>query len=339
MPQSSELVSLIVPVFNEEEAIPLFLERIRPLLDAEPYRFELIFVNDGSRDKSLDVLLAEQLKDNRIKIIDFSRNFGKEPALAAGFEAASGAAAIPLDVDLQDPPEVIADFLRKWEEGYDVVIGVRRQRTSDTYFKRRSAELFYKMFNYLCGRRLVPNAGDYRLMNRAALDALNRLPERVRFTKGLYAWVGFRQAVVYFDRPARMVGTTKWNGWKLWNFALDGITSFSTLPLRIWAYIGFAVALLGFAYAAWLVARTLLFGVDVPGYPSLMVAVLVLGGLILMSLGILGEYIGRVFEETKGRPIYLVRSRFGFTDRAKAPVPQEACCPQCGHPLQSRRDV
>lgn len=332
MPDSSVLVSLIIPVYNEEAAIPLFLAAIRPVIEAERYRFEFVFVNDGSRDRSLDILQAARAEDPRVKIVDFSRNFGKELALAAGLKAATGEAAIPMDVDLQDPPELIADFLRKWEEGYDVVVGVRRRRSSDTAFKRRSAALFYAIFNELCGRRLIPNAGDYRLMNRAALDALNSLPERVRFTKGLYAWVGFRQAIVPYDRPARVAGTSKWNAWKLWNFALDGITSFSTLPLRIWSYVGFAVAMLGFVYAAWITVRTLLFGVDVPGYPSLMVAVLVLGGLILMSLGILGEYLGRVFEESKGRPLYIVRSCIGFET---PPDDSPSRCPHCGAPLRS----
>lgn len=219
-------VSLIIPAYNEEEAIPYFLERIVPLLDAEPYTFEMIFIDDGSKDRTLEILLEARQKDPRIRIIELARNFGKELAMTAGFHAASGDAVVPMDVDLQDPPELLSDFLRKWEEGYDVVLGVRRQRESDTMFKRITAGLFYKIFNILCGKRLVPNAGDYRLMNRAALDALNSLPERVRFTKGLYAWVGFKQATVEYDRPQRVAGSTKWNAWKLWNFALDGITSF-----------------------------------------------------------------------------------------------------------------
>ena len=192
-------VSLIIPAYNEEEAIPYFLERIVPLLDAEPYTFEMIFIDDGSKDRTLEILLEARQKDPRIRIIELARNFGKELAMTAGFHAASGDAVVPMDVDLQDPPELLSDFLRKWEEGYDVVLGVRRQRESDTMFKRITAGLFYKIFNILCGKRLVPNAGDYRLMNRAALDALNSLPERVRFTKGLYAWVGFKQATVEYD--------------------------------------------------------------------------------------------------------------------------------------------
>lgn len=308
-------ISMIIPVFNEEAAIPCFLDTVYPILDAESaYRFELIFINDGSEDNTLDILLEARDADPRIKIIDLARNFGKELAMAAGFQAASGDAVIPMDVDLQDPPEIIVDFLRKWEEGYDVVLGVRRRRHADTLFKRLTADLFYRIFNALCGKRLTPNAGDFRLISRPALDALNNLPERVRFTKALYAWVGFRKTAVEYDRPARMNGTSKWNTWKLWNFALDGITSFSTLPLRIWSYLGMLIAFIGFAYAAFLTFRTLIFGRDVPGYTSLMVVMLVLGGLILISLGVIGEYLGRVFEETKGRPLYIARNYIGFDD-------------------------
>ena len=307
-----QVISLVIPVYNKEEAIPLFMEAIAPVLASEPYAFECVFVNDGSRDRTLDILLRLAANDPRVRIVDLSRNFGKENALAAGLQAATGAAAIPMDVDLQDPPQLISAFLRKWEEGYETVIGVRRDRSSDTPFKRRSAKLFYSVFRMLGGRNLIPNSGDYRLLGRAALDALNALPERVRFTKGLYAWVGFSCAVVEYARPPRSAGRSKWNIWKLWNFALDGITSFSTLPLRIWSYLGMSVATLGILYALWLIARTLLFGIDVPGYASLMVAVLTLGGLILFSLGVIGEYLGRVFEEVKGRPLYIVRRRVGF---------------------------
>lgn len=308
----TKLISLVIPVYNEEEAVPFFLEAVRGIVAAEPYDFEFVFVNDGSRDRTLNVLLAAHNADPRVKIIDLARNFGKEPAMAAGFHAARGDAVIPMDVDLQDPPELILDFLRKWEEGHAVVIGVRQQRQSDTVFKRNSAGMFYRVFNVLCGCNLVPNAGDFRLMDRAVVDALNALPERVRFTKGLYAWVGFSQTTVLYNRPPRLVGSTKWNAWKLWNFALDGITSFSTLPLRIWSYLGMGVALCGFVYAAWLVLRTMFLGSDLPGYASLMVSVLTLGGLTLVSLGVIGEYLGRIYEEVKGRPLFIIRSRVGL---------------------------
>ena len=310
-------VSLIIPVYNEEETITYFLEKIDIIINNIDYSFEIIFIDDGSKDRTLETLLKARQKDSRIKILELSRNFGKELAMAAGFHAASGDAVVPMDVDLQDPPELLSDFLRKWEEGYDVVLGVRRQRKSDTKFKRVTARLFYKIFNILCGKRLVPNVGDYRLMSRAALDALNSLPERVRFTKGLYAWVGFKQARVEYDRMSRVAGSSKWNAWKLWNFALDGITSFSTLPLRIWSYLGMIIALFGFGYAVLLIMRKLLFGADVPGYTSIMVVMLLLGGLILISLGIIGEYLGRIFVEVKGRPLFVVRRYIGFDTNKK----------------------
>ena len=310
-------VSLIIPVYNEEETITYFLEKIDIIINNIDYSFEIIFIDDGSKDRTLETLLKARQKDSRIKILELSRNFGKELAMAAGFHAASGDAVVPMDVDLQDPPELLSDFLRKWEEGYDVVLGVRRQRKSDTKFKRVTARLFYKIFNILCGKRLVPNVGDYRLMSRAALDALNSLPERVRFTKGLYAWVGFKQARVEYDRMSRVAGSSKWNAWKLWNFALDGITSFSTLPLRIWSYLGMIIALFGFGYAVLLIMRKLLFGADVPGYTSIMVVMLLLGGLILISLGIIGEYLGRIFEEVKGRSLFVVIRYIGFDTNKK----------------------
>lgn len=311
---SKKCVSLIVPVLNEEESISLFYERIADILKRENYTFEVIFVDDGSTDATLSCIASLNKKDPRIKAIEFSRNFGKEHALAAGLLAASGDAAIPMDVDLQDPPELVHAFLQKWEEGYDTVIGVRRKRTTDTWCKRKSASLFYRFFNKLCGDHLVDNAGDFRLLDRKCIDALNALPERVRFTKGMYAWIGFKQALVDYERPSRARGTSKWNGWKLWNFALDGITSFSSLPLRVWSYLGGCVALIGFGYAIWFVLRTLIWGIDVPGYASLMVVTLCLGGLILFSLGVIGEYLGRVFEEIKARPLYVVRSRIGFEE-------------------------
>lgn len=310
-----KLVSIIIPVYNEEDSIDLFYKKIKSLLRIAEYNFEIIFVDDGSLDATLACIRSLHEQDHRIKAIEFSRNYGKEHALAAGFRAASGDAVIPMDVDLQDPPELVHIFLEKWSQGYDTVIGVRRSRTTDSFLKRKSAKIFYNFYNIVCGKHLVSNAGDFRLLDRKCVDALNRLPERVRFTKGMYAWIGFKQYCVPYDRPPRAKGKSKWNGWKLWNFALDGITSFSSLPLRIWSYLGGVVSFLGFGYAAWLALRTLIWGVDVPGYASLMVVLLCLGGLILFSLGIIGEYLGRVFEEIKGRPLYVIRSTIGFDDR------------------------
>lgn len=261
-----KLLSLIVPVLDEEEAIPLFYEAVQEVLRDEPYELEILFVDDGSTDRTLEIIEGLHARDPRVRGISFSRNFGKELALSAGLQAARGDAVVPMDVDLQDPPALLKQFLRLWEQGYETVIGVRSRRDADSWAKRVSAGLFYRLFNRLTKGRVVLNAGDYRLMDRMVVDALNALPERVRFTKGLYGWVGFRSAIVEYERPARVAGNSKWPGWKLWNFALDGITSFSTLPLRLWSYLGMIVALAGFSYAGYLIFKTLVWGVDVPGY-------------------------------------------------------------------------
>ena len=307
------LVSLVVPVLDEEDGIELFYETARrEILGIENYDFEIVFVDDGSTDRTLEIIRELHKKDPRVRGIELSRNHGKELALACGLREARGDAAIPMDVDLQDPPSLIREFLAKWEEGYDTVIGVRRRRETDTPFKRVTARLFYRFYNRICGKHVVDNAGDFRLLDRKCIDALNSMPDRIRFTKGMYGWIGFKQATVDYERPARARGSSKWNAWKLWNFALDGITSFSSLPLRVWSYLGGFIAFIGFAYAIVTIFKTLLWGVDVPGYASLMVVVLCLGGLILLSLGIIGEYLGRIFEEAKGRPLYFIRSRVGF---------------------------
>lgn len=313
-----KLVTLAVPVLNEEAVVDVFLERVRAVVDPLPYDFEFLFVDDGSTDGTLKRLTELNRVDPRVRAVSLSRNFGKEMALAAAFHEARGDAVVPMDADLQDPPELLPAFLKHWEEGYDSVVGVRADRHTDTRFKRGSASLFYKWFNRVSRYHMVDNAGDFRLLDRKCVDALNALSERVRFTKAMYAWVGFRIFTVEYSRPERAAGTTKWNAWKLWNFALDGITSFSSLPLRVWSYLGGFVALAGFAYAFVLITRTLLFGRDVPGWASLMVMVLTLGGLILLSLGIVGEYLGRIFEEVKARPLYVVRERVGFGEMPEA---------------------
>lgn len=313
------MISLIIPVYNEEESIRPFLQAVKQAVQGLGHDFEFIFINDGSTDDTFEELRKANAEDPRVKAINFSRNFGKETALSAGFRYASGDAVIPMDVDMQDPPELIGPFIEKWEEGYDVVMGVRAERASDTAFKRFTAKCFYAFFNLLAkGNGLVPNAGDYRLLSRAAVDALNLLPERVRFMKGLYAWVGFKQTAISYTRPARAFGKTKWSFLKLWRFALDGITGFTTLPLRIWSYVGLLCAMFGFAYAVFLIIRTLLFGADTPGYASLMVALLFMGGLVLTSLGIIGEYLGRVYEEVKMRPLYLISEAVGFESEEQA---------------------
>ena len=304
-------MTLIVPVFNEAEAIPLFLKETQATLqDCGGVALDYIFVNDGSTDESLSVLTSAQSDQDNITIIDLSRNFGKEAALTAGLRAAKGDVIVPIDVDLQDPPELIIDMLSKWREGYEVVLAKRSNRASDSVLKRLSAAAFYKCLNSISKTQLPQNVGDFRLMDRVVVDALNTLPETQRMMKGLFAWIGFRTATVEYTRPKRSAGLSKFNGWKLWNLGLDGITSFSTAPLRIWLYLGFIVASLSFLYAAWIILCVLLFGVDAPGYASLMVGIFFFGGLQLMGIGVLGEYLGRTYIESKDRPIYIIRKTY-----------------------------
>lgn len=301
------LVSLIVPVFNEEAVIDLFLKAVIGVLEAEGIAHEFVFVDDGSRDGTAAALSARFEQGLPGRLVGLSRNFGKEAALTAGLDHMRGDVAIVLDVDLQDPPELIPQMLAGWRAGYDVVYGLRFDRGSDSVLKRNSAAAFYRLFNRLANIDLPENAGDFRLMDRRVVEALQRLPERNRFMKGLFAWVGFDTMAIPYERPARAAGLTKWNYWKLWNFALDGLTAFTTAPLRIWVYGGAGIATLAFAYAAYLVLRTLIHGVDMPGYASIMTAILFFSGIQLLSVGIIGEYVARLFNETKQRPIYLVR--------------------------------
>ncbi|MBT2787218.1 MULTISPECIES: glycosyltransferase family 2 protein [unclassified Halomonas] len=298
-------LSLIVPVFNEEESIAPFLEAIDRHLAELPATLEILFIDDGSSDRTIAEIKCAQRADPRVRYIKLSRNFGKEAAMTAGLDHASGDAVIPMDVDLQDPPELIHEFFRLWQEGYDTVYGMRRERNEDTPSKRASAGLFYRVFNWLSHTEIPANTGDYRLMSRRVVDALKKLPERNRFMKGLFAWPGYRSIGVEYSRPARHLGHTKWNTWKLWNFALDGLTSFSTWPLRVWSYVGICIALLSLVYMIFIIARTLMFGVDWPGYASIMSAILFFGSVQLISIGVLGEYVGRLYIESKERPVYL----------------------------------
>lgn len=314
-------ISLVVPMYNEELSVDRFLAAVWPHLEAVTDRFEIICVNDGSSDATAGILRQAHERDPRIKLVDLSRNFGKELALTAGIDHASGDAVIPIDADLQDPPELIPDMVAKWREGYEMVLAQRTDRLSDSLVKRTAANMFYRIMQHVGGVSLPANVGDYRLMDRAVVDALQRFPERTRFMKGLFASLGFRQAVVSYKRPPRMAGSSKFKFWKLWSLALESITSFSTLPLRIWSYFGFAVSIAALIYMAFIIVRTLYFGVDMPGYASLMVVVLIFSGLNMIGLGILGEYLGRVFVEVKQRPLYLVREAVGFDD---APALDEA---------------
>ena len=308
-------LSLIVPVKDEEKAIAPFLARVVAVLEAidDPVAqsFEIIFVDDGSSDTTLELVRQAHARDPRIRGISLSRNFGKEAALSAGIDLAHGKSVVPLDVDLQDPPEALPSMIAKWRDGYDVVYGVRDNRETDSFPKRLTADLYYRAHNWLSTDKIPEHAGDFRLLDRRVVDVIRRMPERNRFMKGLFAWAGFRQAAVSYHREERKVGTTKYNYWKLWTLAIDGITSASTVPLRIWSYLGAMVAMGALGYAIFIIVRTLTSGIEVPGYASMMVAVLFLGGLQLLSLGVLGEYVGRILTETKGRPLYVIREKIG----------------------------
>lgn len=303
-------LSLVVPMHNESDNVPVFYDRVRNVLDTLDEPWEMVCVNDGSRDDTLHHLLALHARDSRVVVLDLTRNFGKEAALTAGLDHASGLAVIPMDADLQDPPELIPQLMARWREGYDMVLAVRATRTSDSWMKRNTAGLFYRLINHMSETPIPENVGDFRLMSREVVEALKRLPERRRFMKGLFAWVGFRTTEIHYERPVRHAGQTKFNYWRLWNFALEGITSFSSAPLRLSSYLGLMVSLLSFLYAIKIVVDTLLFGNPVRGYPSLMVAILFFSGVQLIAIGVIGEYLGRLYEESKHRPVYLLRKRY-----------------------------
>jgi polyisoprenyl-phosphate glycosyltransferase len=302
------LISLVVPCYNEQASLDALFARLDASLRTIPRcRFEILCVNDGSKDATLDKLIALAATRSDLVVIDLSRNFGKESALSAGLEAARGDAVIPIDADLQDPPSIIAPMVEAWRKGFEVVLAKREDRSEDTVAKRLSARWFYKINNLVADVALPEDVGDFRLMDRAVVDVLKSLPENRRFMKGLFAWVGFRTTVIGYKREARQAGQTSFNAWRLWNLALEGITSFSIAPLRVWTYVGALVAAAALAWGGWIALRTLVYGVDVPGYASIFVAVLFLGGLQLVGIGVIGEYLGRTYLESKRRPPYVVR--------------------------------
>jgi glycosyltransferase involved in cell wall biosynthesis len=308
-------LSLVVPVYNEEHVVEKFIRRIDNVFhENNDIVLEVLFVNDGSTDHTLNKLLMLQRNDHRIKIVDLSRNFGKEAALTAGLETACGDVIVPIDADLQDPPELIPQMLAQWRNGYEVVLARRINRNTDSWPKRLSAGCFYKIHNRLSCPQLPENVGDFRLLDRKVVNALCRLPESNRFMKGLFAWAGFRSVCVDYVRQARQAGTSKFNGWKLWNFALEGITSFSSIPLRIWTYVGIFLSVLSIIYACYIIVRVSIFGIDVPGYASIIVITSLLGGIQLMGIGIIGEYLGRTYIESKNRPIYFIRNIYNADD-------------------------
>ncbi|MFL6611077.1 MAG: glycosyltransferase family 2 protein [Pseudomonas sp.] len=300
-------ISLIVPVYNEEQAIGLFYESVRQHPQLKDHCVEIVFINDGSNDRTAVLAREIALTDSEVLLINFSRNFGKEPALFAGIEHASGDVVVPMDVDLQDPIDVIPRMVEQWQKGAEVVLAKRRDRSSDSYLKRRGAALFYRLLNRIAYPHIEQNVGDFRLMDRKVVEVIKTLPEYQLFMKGVLSWAGFNTVIIEYDRAGRAAGNSKFNGWKLWNLALEGITSFSTVPLRLWTYVGSCISLISLLYAAYLILDKLIFGSDLPGYPSLMTAILFLGGVQLIGIGVLGEYIGRIYLETKHRPRYVIK--------------------------------
>lgn len=300
------LISLVVPIYNEEKAIELFYRAVKRMADERPWAIEIIFINDGSTDDSARVVERLMAEAPELVLVNLTRNFGKESALLAGLEHSRGDAVIPLDVDLQDPVELIPDMVQRWQQGADMVLAKRVDRSADGWLKRKTAGWFYRINNVISDNRLEENVGDFRLLSRRTVEHIKALPERNLFMKGVMQWVGGHQAVVEYSRPPRAAGKSKFSGWKLWNLALEGITSFSTVPLRVWTYLGALIAFCALLYSAWVVVSTLAWGNAVAGYASLMATLLFLGGVQLIGIGVLGEYVGRIYAEAKSRPRYLV---------------------------------
>lgn len=317
--QQDPVISVVVPVYNEQDGLARLFDVLGAALEALGHSYEIVCINDGSRDGTLPGLVGHAARDPRIKVIDLSRNFGKEAALTAGLDAAQGQAVVPMDADLQEPPELLAEMVALWKQGFDVVLAKRSDRASDGWSKRVSAKLFYRLLQSMSDVDVPENVGDFRLMDRRVNAALKRLPERTRFMKGLFAWLGFSQTTIEFVRPARQDGTAKQNWRKLISLATDGLVSFSATPLRFWGYLGFIIAGLSFAYGLVIVVQTLVYGVDVPGFATLATVLLFFNGLVMLNLGILGEYVTRIFTEVKERPLYLVRDRINFDTDDDAP--------------------
>jgi glycosyltransferase involved in cell wall biosynthesis len=308
MSEGQELLSVVVPAYNEAEVLPEFHCRLAAVLDQLGFAAEIIYVNDGSRDATRGIVKRLQEQDSRVGIVDLSRNFGKEIAMTAGLDHASGDAVVIIDADLQDPPELIPELVAQWRAGYDDVYARRLSRTGESFVKRATAHLFYRLIRRFSEVDIPPDTGDFRLLSRRAVDALGQLRERHRFMKGLFNWVGFERKEVVYRRQTRAAGKSKWNYWRLWNFALEGITSHTTAPIRLASYLGIIVAFSAFVYAAYVAYDKLVHGNPVAGYPSLMVAMLFLGGVQLITLGVIGEYLGRMFDESKRRPLYFIKS-------------------------------
>ncbi len=305
-------VSLLIPAYNEEKVLPLLFKRVKSIIDnINQYEWEVLFINDGSKDNTLAVLYSLRNQDNRINVLDLSRNYGKEVAMLAGFDYVKGDAVIILDADLQDPPELIPQMLEEWEKGYDDVYAKRKSRKGETFLKKKTSQWFYKILQKSTDIPIQLNTGDFRLLDKTCIEALKQIREANRYTKGMFSWIGYNKKEILFDRDPRAAGETKWNYFKLFSLAIEGITSFTTKPLRISTFIGGIISLFSFIYAIYMLYDTIFYGNDVKGYPSLLVTILFLGGIQLLSLGILGEYIARIFIETKNRPTYFARTYNG----------------------------
>lgn len=309
-------ISILIPAYNEQEVLPLLFKRLDTLAASLPkYEFEFFFVNDGSRDNTLSILEASAKNDQRIAYINLSRNFGKEVAMIAGIDHVSGDATVIIDADLQDPPELIPDMIRLWEEGYDDVYARRRSRSGETFFKKKTSEWFYKILQKSTNVPIQQDTGDFRLLSKRCVEALRQFRESQRYTKGMFSWIGYKKKQLLYDRDPRAAGETKWNYLKLLNLAIDGITSFTTAPLRIASVAGVIISFLAFLYIIFIIIRTLFFGVDLAGYASTMAVILFMGGVQLLSIGVIGEYVGRIFNETKQRPLYFIETYHESTSR------------------------
>lgn len=317
------VLSVVVPAYNEADVLPAFHGRLAAVLDSLQLEAEVVYVNDGSTDNTLDVMLSFRAQDPRVAVVTLSRNFGKELALTAGLDHAQGSAVVVIDADLQDPPELIPDLVKHWSEGYHMVYAQRVAREGETWFRKATAHAFYRVIQRTSRVTIPADTGDFRLLSRRAVNSLKQLHEQHRFLKGLFAWIGYPQKAVPYRRDPRFAGASKWNYWRLWNLALEGITSFTIAPLTIATYLGTLIALVAFLYAGFIVYDTLISGNPVAGYPSLIVVVLFLGGVQLITLGIIGEYLGRVFDETKSRPLYIVQDYHPSQTKVRERVPKE----------------
>ncbi len=310
-------VTILIPCYNEETCLPLLYERLSLLAEQqEKYEWEWLFVNDGSQDHTLDLLKQLQQKDKRVAYIDLSRNFGKENAMLAGFDYASGDCMVVMDADLQDPPEIVVDMLNSWEQGFEDVYAKRRSRGKESWMKKHLSHLFYFILDKSTRYEVLKNVGDFRLLDRKCIDALKQLREKDRYTKGLFCWIGFRKQELLFDRGDRAGGETKWSYRSLFNLAIEGITSFTTAPLRMATFIGIIVAVWALMYMLWIITKVLIWGDPVAGYPTIMTVILFIGAVQLICIGILGEYVARIFNETKNRPTYLVREMNGIQKKS-----------------------